>query len=354
MAILRWILVAGTGRQQGLSAPEALLAEAFGRGLAEQGFGLVVGGWPGVDYLVARGFAQGLAASRCPLADYLLQVVAEQRPAVYPAHAQYPDFRGGYLITVPTGTREWLEALKYADAVVLLGGEGGTRETFWYATQEQRPVFPISCTGGDAALVFAECVANWVLFPYRGFTPAAFGATLAQPAADAPQAQQLVLGVLELLRAQFTEQAEVREPIFISYAHEDRQWLLKLRAALRPLEHQAQLAVWDDHRLRPGDLFQRDIEAAIAQAKVAILIVSDDFFASTFIQEQELPRLLAKTQAGTCRVLWLLVSGTGWQASPLRHILALNDSSEPLALLSPARQQEALIMLRKSVAAAIG
>ncbi|MBO3273147.1 hypothetical protein [Hymenobacter defluvii] len=134
-------MVAGTGRQKALPTPVALLAEAVGRELAKQGYGLVVGGWPGVDYLAARGFAQVLAAQGLPLADYLIQVVSTSRPVVYPPGADYPDFRGGHIIAVPAGVREWVEALKYAEAVVLLGGEGGTRETFWYATQEQRPCF---------------------------------------------------------------------------------------------------------------------------------------------------------------------------------------------------------------------
>lgn len=146
MEVVRWVLVAGTGRQHELPRAVALLAAAFGRALAEQGFGLV-GGWPGVDYLVAQGYAQALAAQKLPLADYLIQVVADSRPGVYPAQARYPNFQGGYVVEVPTGVREWVEALKYADAVVLLGGAGGTRETFWYATQEQRPVFPVFCTG---------------------------------------------------------------------------------------------------------------------------------------------------------------------------------------------------------------
>lgn len=353
MDVLRWVLVAGMGRQQGLPHAVLLLAEALGRALAEQGFGLVVGGWPGVDYLVAQGYAQALAAKKLPLADYLIQVVADSRPAVYPAQARYPDFQGGYLIEVPTGVREWVEALKYADAVVLLGGEGGTRETFWYATQEQRPVFPIPCTGGDAALVFTDCVARWELFPYQGFTAADFEATLTQPAEDEAQARQLATGLMRLLQAQFAPKAESKPPIFISYAHEDRQWLLKLRSALRPLEHRAQLAVWDDFRLQAGDSYQQHISEAIGRAPVAVLIVSNAFFASTFIQEVELPQLLEKNQQGTCRLLWLLLEGDEWLKSPLQAILSLNDVEQPLAELSPAQQQDALIMLRRKVAAAI-
>lgn len=162
---------------------------------------------------------------------------------------------------------------------------------------------------GDAALVFADCVARWELFPYQGFTAEDFTATLAQPAADEPQARELAAGVLRLLQAQFKLKADARAPIFISYAHEDQTWLLRLRSALRPLEHRAQLAVWDDHRLQAGDVYKDRIVEAIARAPVAIFIVSSAFFASTFIHTEELARLLEKNKQGTCRLLWLLVDG---------------------------------------------
>lgn len=353
---LRWVLVAGTGRQAGLPETEALLAEALGAALAEQHFGLVVGGWPGVDYLVARGFERALHAKARDLAlsDYLIQVVADCKPAIYPPQADYPNFRGGYEIKVPTGTREWLEALKYADAVVLLGGEGGTRETYFYATQEQRPVFPVACTGGDAAWVFQDCAERWEVFPYQGFTQEEFIATLTQPAADAAQARHLTAGLLQLLKAQFAPRPATGAPLFISYAHEDRAWLLQLRAALRPLERHVELVVWDDQLLQAGDAFRAKIVAAIDQAQAAILVISDDFFESSFIRQHELPRLLGKRDAGTCRVLWLLVGGRRWHDSELRSIISVNKVDEPLNALMPAQRQKALIDLRNGVALALG
>jgi len=81
---------------------------------------------------------------------------------------------------------------------------------------------------------------------------------------------------------------------------------------------------------------------------------SSAFFASTFIHTEELARLLEKNKQGTCRLLWLLVDGEEWRDSPLYDIQALNDVEQPLGSLSPAQQQDALIVLRRKVAAAIG
>src|SRR5262249_62002565 len=57
---MRWVMVAGTGRQFGLQEKECWCADAIGYRLGYDGFGLVVGGWPGGDHIVAAGFARGL------------------------------------------------------------------------------------------------------------------------------------------------------------------------------------------------------------------------------------------------------------------------------------------------------
>jgi hypothetical protein len=64
--VSRWILVAGTGR---IDLPPEVnwAARAVGAATAAAGFGLVVGGWEGVDYVTAEAFATGMTHSRIPL-----------------------------------------------------------------------------------------------------------------------------------------------------------------------------------------------------------------------------------------------------------------------------------------------
>jgi hypothetical protein len=99
-----------------------------------------------------------------------------------------------------------------------------------------------------------------------------------------------------------------RSQIFISYSHADRTWLARLRKQLSPLERREELDVWADTNLTPGDLWRDEIEAALERAKVAILIITTDFLASTFITQVELPALLAAAQKGGCRI-WPLIVG---------------------------------------------
>jgi hypothetical protein len=58
----RWILVAGTGLAFGTPEIDSLVAKAVGVELAKHRYGLVVGGWHGVDYLVTESFLNELSS----------------------------------------------------------------------------------------------------------------------------------------------------------------------------------------------------------------------------------------------------------------------------------------------------
>lgn len=81
--------------------------------------------------------------------------------------------------------------------------------------------------------------------------------------------------------------------LFVSYAHEDQDIVAELRKCFIPLERRfgCQL-LWDDSRIRGGQLWLDQIEQAMAEARFAVLLMSADFMASSFIQNQELPMLV--------------------------------------------------------------
>ena len=145
------ILVAGTGNYQ-LPKEIYLTAKKLGEKIADYDYNLITGGWQGVDYVVAESFATKLALKNIPLSQKLTQVVVQ---------GTQPIFRGGTVQYTETGINEWLKCLQKADVVILLGGIGGTYETYLYAQQEKIPVIPIVCTNGDAKRVFDEMLRDW-------------------------------------------------------------------------------------------------------------------------------------------------------------------------------------------------
>jgi formylglycine-generating enzyme required for sulfatase activity len=69
------------------------------------------------------------------------------------------------------------------------------------------------------------------------------------------------------------------------------------------LEQDGLVDSWDDTRLQGGDDWPTEIDQALAAATVAVLFISQHFLASDFIRREELPRILAREQAGKLTVL---------------------------------------------------
>ena len=101
----RWILIAGSGNDR-IPASIVDTSKRLGRELADAGFGLVSGGWPGVDHIVSRAFAEAVKETRGRLADRLTQVMDRGRT---------PDFPAGRLFTAGSDAEAWDASITKAD-----------------------------------------------------------------------------------------------------------------------------------------------------------------------------------------------------------------------------------------------
>jgi hypothetical protein len=139
------------------------------------------------------------------------------------------------------------------------------------------------------------------------------------------------------------------KPVFISYSHKDAAWLVKLKQFLRPLEDKELIRVWDDTEIRPGADWLSEIRAALASARVAVFLVTQDFLDSPFIREEEMPSLLQAAQDRGCLIFWIAVSSTTFEDSPLARIQGANKPSEPLDLLSEPQQNKVFVDIYKKM-----
>ncbi|MER5263005.1 TIR domain-containing protein [Actinosynnema sp. NPDC002837] len=103
-----------------------------------------------------------------------------------------------------------------------------------------------------------------------------------------------------------------RDQVFVCYSHQDAHWLTRLQVHLKPLP----LDVWSDRRIELGDQWHREITAALARAKAALVLVSADSLASDYINSEELPRLLAAAEEGGCRIIPVLVGPSLFHETP--------------------------------------
>jgi hypothetical protein len=138
-------------------------------------------------------------------------------------------------------------------------------------------------------------------------------------------------------------------PVFVSYAHEDKSWLLRLLQMLRPLERQGLVAVWSDEEIRAGEEWRPAIERSLEEARIAVLLISPAFLASDFIAHDELPPLLAASRERGLRLLCVHVSASLWEESPIGDYQAAHDPSKPLDTLRRGQQNAVLKEIGRGV-----
>ncbi len=145
----------------------------------------------------------------------------------------------------------------------------------------------------------------------------------------------------------------LRNRAFVSYSHADAEHLTRLHVHLAPYEREQKVDVWDDTRIKPGMQWKEEIKQAMAEAKVAILLVSADFMASEFIAHDELPPLLeAAEQEGTL-IVPVILSPCAFQWSKLARYQSLNAPSDPLIDMPRGKQEAIWARLAKYVADAL-
>ncbi len=98
--------------------------------------------------------------------------------------------------------------------------------------------------------------------------------------------------------------------IFISYSHEDEDWLNYVRSHLRTAEFAGAFELWDDRKLMGGDDWEAEIAKALAECRVCILLVSRHSLTSDYINRVEMRTALERAQSQGVRIYPIFVSST--------------------------------------------
>jgi hypothetical protein len=147
-------------------------------------------------------------------------------------------------------------------------------------------------------------------------------------------------------------QRKVRPEIFISYAHQDKEWLNELQTTLKANRISGARA-WSDRQLDAGDTFEKVIQEKVGSARLAILLVTRAFMASKFIQEKELPWITRRAKASGLRVLWILISSTGRTPRLLKKTQALWSPDKPLLGLRGNAREKAWSAIGENIQSAV-
>lgn len=141
-----------------------------------------------------------------------------------------------------------------------------------------------------------------------------------------------------------------RTKVFVSYSHRDDKWLKRLQVHLAPLVRSGAVDVWDDTRIDHGDDWNAEIMESLATTRVAVLLISADFLASSYIQSNELPPLLAAAESEGVSILPVIISASLFTETPeLSRFQAVNPPDKPLIGMSRSEQEILLTTVAQAV-----
>jgi hypothetical protein len=137
--------------------------------------------------------------------------------------------------------------------------------------------------------------------------------------------------------------------IFISYSHKDAIWRARVQEAVGALHNQHQIAYFDDTSIEPGSQWLKKILHSVKTAKIAILLVSDDFHASEFIAKNEVPIILERYTTGNMEVIPVWIDGDNAMTGKWSGLQWIRSSNGALRDASPEQVEEAMGKLVKQV-----
>jgi len=128
----------------------------------------------------------------------------------------------------------------------------------------------------------------------------------------------------------------------------------KFSAQLKVIQQTGRLDIWSDEKIKSGQDWQQKIGDAIARARVALLLITPEFFASEFIQNEELPKILKSHREKGLFLYWVPIRHVAYSKSLLANIQAASDPKHPLRDLSPADQDRVMSQIALDIGETLG
>jgi len=150
-----------------------------------------------------------------------------------------------------------------------------------------------------------------------------------------------------------TKVKAVRNKVFISYSHLDKDFLKDVQRHFKPFL--SKIDYWDDSKIEAGQKWKEEIRKAIQETKVAVLLVSTDFLGSDFIATNELPPLLsAAEEEGAVILIVILKPCLFEEFEKLNQFQAMNPPNRPVSKMDDNEKEELFVNLVRQTKKILG
>ncbi|MFK7773226.1 MAG: toll/interleukin-1 receptor domain-containing protein [Saprospiraceae bacterium] len=148
-----------------------------------------------------------------------------------------------------------------------------------------------------------------------------------------------------LARQNFSNSSnQVRDKVFVSCSPMDKEYLDEIRKHFKPFD--GRINFWDKDKILPGQDWKDEIQTAISQTKVIILLLSADFLASDFIISDELPSLLKASENDGAVILSVILKPCLYEVvEELNHYQTMNRANIPVLKMDEIEREELYVNL---------
>jgi TIR domain len=144
-----------------------------------------------------------------------------------------------------------------------------------------------------------------------------------------------------------------RPRVFVSYSAKDAKYLDEFRTFIKPRVREGDIFVWADTDLQTGETWRPKIEEQLASADVAVMLVSQHFVSSDFIQREEFPRLLERAQEGRLKIMPVFINYFTHDTALEQYQFANSLNGSPLVKMDEAGRAQTWVKLVEAIEAAV-
>jgi hypothetical protein len=136
--------------------------------------------------------------------------------------------------------------------------------------------------------------------------------------------------------------------IFISYAHEDRDFVDQLIPFLNIVKIH-NIDFWFDQKLRPGDDWSAEIQNAIETARMTICLVSNSYLGSDFVQTREFPAIQTRQKEGMI-LFPIIMKDCLWKVIPwFKNVQVFPEGETPIEEFNDKEKEKAFMEIVQHV-----